>query len=639
MNLHTAIKESRGRKPWVRRMRIEERGAIKELCKGNILWTEHFEKKHHHNWIDRALLKMREGQVVFGAFGALKDADQAGEKYGLIGCIFLKRTEYHSSAELKCLSISSRTGDSSPDPRSIARALIYKAVDFAESNQIDAIEMEVPQDFKDLISLCIELEFYVASIRQKYRPGKFDCVLERLTGRSYRGDPYNYAKIGAWVCRAILTSKITGYYHDPDDAALGYIEFEPSPQRPPFSKDNRVGYEKRIRGCLATTGYSGTKDLAKRTCELFKPEHLIRVVVCKSLNTEAKEVYNAGRVLIIDREELKAIAGGDASTLSIPVVLDKVGGVVTVLEREDIRELANQKEFVYYLLSGTGESLCSIDNGYLVIGAPGWDSGTDGLGIVGFAQIKRSIPKEVAEVYKFFPGKHKALTKEKIDIYAASLPAEERAVAILCGPLKLFKESLPISKGAKWIPNSNVADYLWRELVDRSANSCYIDSEACISISKYGTRSKTMKIDTATAHRYRVAISYAGEDRPRVMPVARALAKRYGKDRIFYDEFHRSYLLGKNLDERLVKAYSDAELVVVFLSRDYPKKNWCGLEWAVVRDIFFTRKREHCVLVFKDKAAKPMIGWGLRDGYAQFDSAKTRQLVSDIVQKLETISP
>gem|GEM_PF-1988486 len=615
-------------------MRIEESAAIKELCKGNIFWTEHFEKKHHHNWIDRALLKMREGQVVFGAFGLVKNADQTGEEYGLMGCIFLKRTEYHSSAELKCLSI----GESSPDPRSIAKALVYKAVDFAESNQIDAIEMEVPQDFKQLISVFIELEFYVASIRQKYRPGKFDCVLERLTGRSYRGDPYNYTKIGAWVCRAILTSKITGHYHDPDDAGQSFIEFEPNPQRPPFSKENRVGYEKRIRGCLATTGLHGTKNLAKRICELFKPEHLIRVVVCKSLDKAAEKVYNAARVLIIDREELKAIAGGGASTLSIPVAIDRVGGVVTVLERENIHELANKKEFVYYLLSGTGESLASVDNGYLVIGAPGWASGTDGLGIVGFAEIKEKKIKEIAKVHELFPGKFKALTKEKIDIYAASLPAEERIAAILCGPLKLFKESLPIIKGAKWIPDSNIADFLWSELVYRSANSCYIDSESCASISKNGTRSKTMKIHTPNSHRYRVAISYAGEDRPRVKPVASALAKRYGKDRIFYDEFHRSYLLGKNLNERLVEAYSDAELVVVFLSRDYPKKNWCGVEWAVVQDIFFTRKREHCVLVFKDKGAKSIPGWGPRDYYAQFDSAGTKQWVSDIVQKLETIS-
>ncbi len=630
--------KSQGSKPWVRRMRIEERASIKELCKENILWTEHFEKRHHHNWIDRALQKMSEGQVVFGAFGIVKNAVQSGEAYGLIGCIFLKRTEYHSSAELKCLSIASRISESSPDPRSIAKALVYKAVDFAESNQIDAIEMEVPQDFKQLISVFIELEFYVASIRQKYKPGKFDCVLERLTGRSYRGDPYNYTKIGAWVCRAILTSKITGVYHGLDEGANCYIEFEPSPQRPPFSKENRVGYEKRIRGCLATTGSSGSKNLAKRICEMFKPDHLIRVVVCKSLDKEAKDVYSAARVLVIDREELKAIAGGDASTLSIPVALDNVGGVVTVLEREDIYELANKKEFVYYLLSGTGESLASIDNGYLVIANPGWDSGTDGMGIVGFAEIKQFKIKEIAKVHELFPGKFKALTKGKIDIYAASLPAEETTVAILCGPLKLFKESLPIIKGTKWIPNSNVADYIWRELVDRSANSCYIDIETCKLISQYGTRKNILKIITPTSHRYRVAISYAGEDRLRVKPVASALAKRFGKDRIFYDEFHRSHLLGKNLDERLVKAYSDAELVVVFLSRDYPKKNWCGLEWAVVRDIFFTREREHCVLVFKDKSAKPITGWGPRDGYAQFDMTGTKKLVSDILEKLKTNS-
>jgi len=74
-------------------------------------------------------------------------------------------------------------------------------------------------------------------------------------------------------------------------------------------------------------------------------------------------------------------------------------------------------------------------------------------------------------------------------------------------------------------------------------------------------------------HKYDIALSFAGEDREYVETVARCLL--FYKVRVFYDEFERADLWGKDLYTHLGQIYErTAKYVVIFVSEHYRNKLW-----------------------------------------------------------------
>ena len=72
-------------------------------------------------------------------------------------------------------------------------------------------------------------------------------------------------------------------------------------------------------------------------------------------------------------------------------------------------------------------------------------------------------------------------------------------------------------------------------------------------------------------HEYDVALSFAGEDRDYVGRVAEALRRR--GINVFYDEYERSDLWGKDLYAHLSSIYSEkSRYVVMFISKFYEEK-------------------------------------------------------------------
>ena len=70
-----------------------------------------------------------------------------------------------------------------------------------------------------------------------------------------------------------------------------------------------------------------------------------------------------------------------------------------------------------------------------------------------------------------------------------------------------------------------------------------------------------------------VALSFAGEDRAHAERLANLL--RDSHVRVFYDEFVKATLWGKDLYQHLETIYKDkAKYCVVFVSEAYIKKNW-----------------------------------------------------------------
>ena len=85
---------------------------------------------------------------------------------------------------------------------------------------------------------------------------------------------------------------------------------------------------------------------------------------------------------------------------------------------------------------------------------------------------------------------------------------------------------------------------------------------------------------------FKIALTFAGETRPLVEQIAEILSTAFSKSEILYDRFHEAEFARPQLDSYLQELYHNhADLIVVFICPQYPKKKWCGVEWRAIRDI------------------------------------------------------
>ncbi|HEX8502375.1 MAG TPA: tetratricopeptide repeat protein [Pyrinomonadaceae bacterium] len=136
-----------------------------------------------------------------------------------------------------------------------------------------------------------------------------------------------------------------------------------------------------------------------------------------------------------------------------------------------------------------------------------------------------------------------------------------------------------------------------------------------------------------TDRRFRIAFSFAGERRDFVEQVAATLARRFGRERILYDKFHRGEFSRGDLAFYLPDLYEkEAELVVAVFCPDYEKKEWCGLEWNALFGLLKKRKASEVMLTRFDRVE----GKGLHGlaGYTDLDELTPEQAASVILERL-----
>jgi hypothetical protein len=90
------------------------------------------------------------------------------------------------------------------------------------------------------------------------------------------------------------------------------------------------------------------------------------------------------------------------------------------------------------------------------------------------------------------------------------------------------------------------------------------------------------------------------------------------------------------VDELLVDIYRNrSRLVVAFLGGDYERKNWCGLEFRVVREIIFRREHNRVMYVRIDDGA--VEGVFATDGYVDARTNSAEQIAEMIRQRVEAL--
>jgi hypothetical protein len=126
-------------------------------------------------------------------------------------------------------------------------------------------------------------------------------------------------------------------------------------------------------------------------------------------------------------------------------------------------------------------------------------------------------------------------------------------------------------------------------------------------------RSETEIVDI-TKHTFAIALSFPGEIRNYIEPVASELERIIGPNTYFYDKNYVSQLARPSLDKLLQDIYRNrSKLVVVFLCSDYQEKEWCGVEFRAVREIMMKREDQKIMFVKMDEG--PVDGVFKTDGY------------------------
>ena len=130
---------------------------------------------------------------------------------------------------------------------------------------------------------------------------------------------------------------------------------------------------------------------------------------------------------------------------------------------------------------------------------------------------------------------------------------------------------------------------------------------------------------------YEVALSFAGENRQYVSEVARALKAR-GID-VFYDDFEKIDLWGKDLAEELQAVYEhESGCVVVFVSRTWVEKAWPRHERRATLSRAVRESKEYLLPVRFDDTPVPGLPESIH--YLRAEDYSPAGLASAIAQKL-----
>ena len=131
---------------------------------------------------------------------------------------------------------------------------------------------------------------------------------------------------------------------------------------------------------------------------------------------------------------------------------------------------------------------------------------------------------------------------------------------------------------------------------------------------------------------YDVALSFAGEDRPEAEELAEIL-KNKGVN-VFYDEYEKANLWGKDLYEYLAWVYKDAaQYCIMFLSEHYHKKLWTSHERKNAQARAFREQSEYILPVRLDDTKIP--GITETTCYINLRETTSQKVADLIIQKLQ----
>jgi hypothetical protein len=200
-----------------------------------------------------------------------------------------------------------------------------------------------------------------------------------------------------------------------------------------------------------------------------------------------------------------------------------------------------------------------------------------------------------------------------------------------------------VKKAASWLLTKQNEGGYWRE--DTSPDPTYLtvlvldalelaEGRNEVTFNSPDSTPKHTEKSKDVPRRFRVAVSFPGEVRELVESVVRLLETRLGKKSIFYDKDFEAELAVVDLDLRLQRIYRDeSDLIVVFVAKEYNKKEWCGLEWRGIRDLIRS-VRSRDIMLLKMKGAQMPSGTFFGDGYVDISDRSAKEIAGLIYERL-----
>lgn len=131
--------------------------------------------------------------------------------------------------------------------------------------------------------------------------------------------------------------------------------------------------------------------------------------------------------------------------------------------------------------------------------------------------------------------------------------------------------------------------------------------------------------------KYDIAISFAGEDRAVALGIASELTSEGVS--VFYDEFEKADLWGKDLYEHLITIYKEnSKYCLMLLSRSYEKKLWTSHERKAAQARAFKENSEYILPLKLDDTKVP--GILETTGYIDYRSETNTSIAKLILKKL-----
>lgn len=133
--------------------------------------------------------------------------------------------------------------------------------------------------------------------------------------------------------------------------------------------------------------------------------------------------------------------------------------------------------------------------------------------------------------------------------------------------------------------------------------------------------------------RFKVAFSFPGELRNRVSEIVSYIKDELPTGSVFYDHDFTAQLARPNLDNLLQTVYlNNSDLIVVFLSGDYDKKMWCGIEWRAVRGSINNKSDHSLMFVRSDDTG--IAGVFAYDGYVDLNRFNDKEIAGFVIERV-----
>lgn len=452
--------------PLIRRVRSSDLDDLKKLCNKDIRWSKYY--RSHPSWLSHAIEEFNE-RIVFGAFKYVRNGDIP--QYKLNSCIFLKRSGYSSTMELKGLTIPGEDSELGEDDRVVLIKLLKRIVRFVGSIGIERISTEVPEAERGIISCFLHSKFSIIGLREIEIERK-GCLLERNVDDTYFGDPFDLHRIAKWITRAFIPCSFSDAIEDANTITFPFF-----PNASSTFSENQIGLSKRLKGYLYVPESIDYPEGFPDKIEVVESEKpAVHIAFADIISDDLKKDLNRAGVHCFTLEDAQNFAGKNESTLGAPFTINETAGAITVLERDAIDKLGKLERFPYFLLSGLYIGVRFAyneqqDGAFLFFFCPNYDGSS--AGIVGYSTINFYSDGPAKEVLKKQVELNPVIATEDLGLYKKF--KDNETVALLeCSKIIFFEKPATLDDRS-WVSSDAVVKYLKSELEDFSSNTAYID--------------------------------------------------------------------------------------------------------------------------------------------------------------------